>query len=151
MLIIYVIGCPLAALTILFVNRNRLDKPEALRYILLLYQGLKHSCFYWELVNTARKCLLLGLHVFIPDSLRVMKALFGVLTLFILSLLQARLKPFKISVINTLGKLLMTNVYRTQRNGIQFSNSLRWNRLHSRTTTRRAHCHFLWTHCVLQC
>lgn len=104
MLIIYVIGCPLAAFVVLFVNRNRLDKPEALRYILLLYQGLKHSCYYWELVNTTRKCLLLSLHVFIPDSLRVMKALFGVLTLFVLSLIQARLKPFKISVINTLGK-----------------------------------------------
>ena len=34
-----------------------------------------------------------------------MKALFGVFVLFMVSLLQARLKPFKINIISTLGKL----------------------------------------------
>jgi hypothetical protein len=33
-----------------------------------------------------------------------MKALFGVLTLFVISLVQARLKPFKISIITSLGE-----------------------------------------------
>lgn len=104
MLIFYVVGCPVAAFIILYTNRNQLDKPEVLKYIILLYQGLKHEMFYWELVNTLRKCLLLSFHVFIPDTLKTMKALFGVLTMFVISLAQSRLKPFKIEVISTLGK-----------------------------------------------
>ena len=55
MLIFYVFGCPMIALAILFKNRNRLDQPEVLKYIILLYQGLKHERYYWELVNTLRK------------------------------------------------------------------------------------------------
>lgn len=104
MLIFYVFGCPMIALAILFKNRNRLDQPEVLKYIILLYQGLKHERYYWELVNTLRKCLLLAFHVFIPDKFRIMKALFGVFVLFMVSLLQARLKPFKINIISTLGE-----------------------------------------------
>lgn len=104
MLVFYVIGCPVAAFIILYNNRNRLDKPEVLKYIILLYQGLKHEKYYWELVNTSRKVLLLSFHVFVPDDLKIMKALFGVLTMFVISLIQARLQPFKIGVISKLGK-----------------------------------------------
>ena len=42
--------------------------------------------------------------MFIPDKLRIMKALFGVFLLFMVSLLQARLKPFKINIVSTLGE-----------------------------------------------
>lgn len=104
MLVFYVFGAPFLAFAILYKNRNKLDKPEVLQYILLLYQGLKHDKYYWELVNTARKCVLLSLHVFIPDTLKIMKALFGVITLFVCSLIQMRLKPFKIGIITSLGK-----------------------------------------------
>jgi hypothetical protein len=94
-----VIGSPVAAFLILYINRNRLDKPEVLKYIILFYQGLKHDNYYWELVNTLRKVLLLSYHVFVPDDLKIMKALFGVLTMFLIYLVQARLQPFKINVI----------------------------------------------------
>ena len=104
MLIVYVIGAPLLAFFVLFKNRKNLDKPEIIKYILLLYQGLRHERYYWELVNTLRKCTLLGLQVFIPDSYTTVKALVGVLVLFICALMQARLNPFKINVISRLGK-----------------------------------------------
>ena len=104
MLLVYVIGAPLLAFFVLFKNRKNLDKPEIIKYILLLYQGLRHERYYWELVNTLRKCTLLGLQVFIPDSYTTVKALVGVLVLFICALMQARLNPFKISVISRLGK-----------------------------------------------
>jgi hypothetical protein len=94
-----VIGSPVATFLILYININRLDKPEVLKYIILLYQGLKHDNYYWKLVNTLRKVLLLSYHVFVPDDLKIMKALFGVLTMFLISLVQARLQPFKINVI----------------------------------------------------
>ena len=55
MIILYVIGCPALAFTILYKKKDELDNPEVLKYLLLLYQGLKHDKYYWELVNTFRK------------------------------------------------------------------------------------------------
>lgn len=77
MLVFYVIGAPIAAFIILFVNRTKLHKPEVLHYILLLYQGVKHDRYYWEMVNTFRKSSLLFLHVFVTNEFKIMKALFG--------------------------------------------------------------------------
>ena len=71
-----------------------------------MYQGLKHENYYWELINTTRKLILLALNVFVPDSLNIVKALVGVFTLFIISLIQGRIRPFKIDVITNLGKYL---------------------------------------------
>ena len=108
MIIFYVIGCPTVAFIILYKNRSRLDDPKVLRYIILLYQGLRHEVYYWELVNTLRKCFLLSLHVFIPDEFKIMKALVGVFIMFMIALLQARIRPFKISVVSRLGKIQHT-------------------------------------------
>ena len=105
MIILYVIGCPALAFTILYKKKDELDNPEVLKYLLLLYQGLKHDKYYWELVNTFRKWLLLSFHAFIPDEFRIMKALFGVLTMGVISIVQARLSPFKIEAISKLGEL----------------------------------------------
>lgn len=75
MLILYVAGFPFAVLLILVKNRKKLNEPQVLRYFLLLYQGLKHERYYWELVNTFRKFILLFLHVFIVDDFKVIKAM----------------------------------------------------------------------------
>ena len=107
MLVLYVIGFPVMHFTVLYINRNRLHDPVVIRYLLLLYQGVKHDRYYWELVNTTRKFLLLVLHIFISDDLKVLKALFGALILFISSLWQARLRPFKIGVVTDLGKFII--------------------------------------------
>jgi hypothetical protein len=109
MIVFYVVGFPAIAFLILYTNRQRLDKPEVIKYILLLYQGLNHDKYYWELINTIRKVLLLSYQVFIPDDYRLMKALFGVLTMFLISLLQERLKPFKIGIVSKLGKIACHN------------------------------------------
>ena len=125
MLIVYVIGAPLLAFFVLFKNRKNLDKPEIIKYILLLYQGLRHERYYWELVNTFRKCTLLGLQVFIPDNYKIVKALIGVLILFLWALMQARLKPFKIYLISQLGNSILFYNNRTQRN-VGKSNNFIW-------------------------
>ena len=104
MLIVYVIGSPLFAFLVLFRYRKCLDKPEIIKYFLLLHQGLRHERYYWELINTLRKCTLLGLQVFVPDSFKIVKALVGVLVLFLWALMQARLNPFKIRLVSVLGK-----------------------------------------------
>lgn len=105
MLIIYVAGFPILVFVILFTNRNHLNDPQVLRYFLLLYQGVKHDRYYWELVNTFRKFILLFLHVFIVDEFKVIKAMCGAFILFVCSIMQARLKPYKINVISDLGKI----------------------------------------------
>ena len=106
MLLVYVIGAPLAAFLILFKKRKNLDHPDVVKYILLLYQGLRHEVYYWELINTGRILVLLGLYVFIPDSYNIVKALIGVFILFVWSMAQYRLKPFKIGIISTLGNII---------------------------------------------
>jgi hypothetical protein len=102
MLIFYVIGFPLISSILLIKNRNKLDEPKVIQYILLLYQGLKHDKFYWEFVNTIRKLVLLILHVFISDELKALKVLFGSVVLFSFSILQGRLRPYKIDVVTNL-------------------------------------------------
>lgn len=101
-LVIYVIGLPILAFFALYMNRMKLNKPEVIHYILLLYQGLKHERYYWELVNTFRKFILIALQVFITNDFKIMKALLGACIMFILSVLQSRLRPFKIGVISDL-------------------------------------------------
>lgn len=105
MLIVYVIGCPVVAFIILYKFRTKLNDPKVLMYIILLYQGLRHQVYYWEMINSLRKFALLCFHVFIPDKLRIMKAMCGVLILFIISMLQSRMKPYKIKLISSLGSL----------------------------------------------
>ena len=131
MLIIYVIGSPLVMFLLVFKNRKKLGHPEVIQYILLLYQGLNHSKFYWEFVNTLRKFILLWIHVFITDRFKIVKALLGAVTMFVWSILQARLRPYKIEVVSDLGNNLIStfpilNLYRTQRNGFKYFNYIRW-------------------------
>ena len=57
-LIIWVIGMPVLALVALFKNRNYLESLTMKKYFLLLYQGLRPEVFYWEIVNTLRKFMI---------------------------------------------------------------------------------------------
>ena len=61
-LIIWVIGCPLIALALLIKNRKRLEKWKVKKYFLILYQGLKPRVFYWEIVSTFRKFMILAVN-----------------------------------------------------------------------------------------
>ena len=65
MLVIWVLGMPLIVFIILFRNRKDLDNPAVKKYFLMLYQGLRKETFYWELVNTLRKFLIVGFNVFL--------------------------------------------------------------------------------------
>ena len=104
MAIIYSISLPIWALTILVKNRDRLSDPNVLQYYILLYQGLNHNIYYWELINTCRKSSLLLLQAFIPRTYTATKILIGSSLIFWLSVIQARQKPFKIGIISSLGK-----------------------------------------------
>ena len=58
-LLVWGIGAPVLALVILFKYKNSLNTWNVQKYLLVLYQGLKSERFYWELINTTRKTLLL--------------------------------------------------------------------------------------------
>lgn len=119
-MVFYAIGFPVVVLIILFKIKNKLSDPRVLSYFILLYQGLRHERFYWELVNTFRKFLLLSLHVFIPDSNKILKSMFGSFVLFFTSVLQGRLKPFKIKVVSELEHKEMVASILTLYGGILF-------------------------------
>ena len=59
MLLVWGIGAPIAALIVLLKYKKSLDTWNVQKYLLVLYQGLKLERFYWELINTTRKTLLL--------------------------------------------------------------------------------------------
>ena len=59
MVIIWGIGIPVSALITMVKVRKILDTWDVQKYLLMLYQGLEIDKFYWELVNTVRKSLLL--------------------------------------------------------------------------------------------
>lgn len=61
-LAIWVIGLPVIGLIILTKNRNKLDDWSIKKYFLIVYQGLKPTCYYWEFVNTFRKFIILGIN-----------------------------------------------------------------------------------------
>jgi len=56
---------PIVALIILIKYRNNLEDSRVKNYLLILYQGLKPKTFYWELVNTLRKFLVLSFNAFL--------------------------------------------------------------------------------------
>ena len=59
MILVWGIGIPVSALITMVKLRKKLDSWDVQKYLLMLYQGLKLDRFYWELINTVRKCLLL--------------------------------------------------------------------------------------------
>jgi hypothetical protein len=120
MLIIYVAGFPISIIVILFKYKNKLADPKVLTYFLLLYQGLKHERFYWEIVNTFRKTSLLTMHVFITDDFKIIKALLGSFVLFTCSIIQIRLKPYKIDVVTVLEHREMISSILTLYGGLIF-------------------------------
>ena len=120
MLVFYSIGFPLLVAIILWRIKNKLSDPSVLQYFILLYQGVRHERYYWELVNMFRKFVLLSLHVFIPDERKILKSLFGSVILFITSVMQARLKPFKINAVSQLEHKEMLSSILTLYGGIIF-------------------------------
>ena len=102
------IGCPLLIFWILFKKRNSLSEPSVQRYLLMLYQGLKDKVFYWELVNTTRKILMIAINALLSTLPLVYSAVSAVLILIGLMRVQLRLQPYKHELNNKLEMEAMT-------------------------------------------
>ena len=94
-LIIWVIGMPLAALIILIYKRNALDDWTIKKYFLILYQGLRPKVFYWEFINTFRKVVILLINVALISYSLYFRVLVVTSFLFIIIKVQDWLKPYK--------------------------------------------------------
>lgn len=86
----------------LFRHRKSLDETHVQRYLLILYQGLKNKVFYWELVNTIRKILMISVNVLMSTQPLIYSATTAVIILVILLRIQIRLQPYKLDYNNKL-------------------------------------------------
>ncbi|CAI2376317.1 unnamed protein product [Moneuplotes crassus] len=95
MMVVWVIGCPMAALVILIKFRKNLDHDIVKRYFLVLYQGLKPKVFYWEFVNTLRKILIPLTNILLSRTDIFYRIMSAVIILIIMFRVQESLKPYK--------------------------------------------------------
>ena len=100
--VIWGIGIPVTALVLLIKYKNKLEQWEVQRYLLMLYQGLNKNRFYWELVNTLRKSLLLSISVFLSTVSLQYRALAATFLMIVFSRLQNKLSPYKLKENNRL-------------------------------------------------
>ena len=94
-LVVWVIGFPLIALVILIKYRAKLETLVIKKYLLLLYQGLNPSWFYWEYVNTLRKFLMLWWIVFSTSLSKDSRIMTGTIIVLIILRIQIYLQPYK--------------------------------------------------------
>jgi CDP-diglyceride synthetase len=123
-----VASCPLIAFILLWKNikKDKKGDNKVKQYLLILYQGLKPTKFYWEFVNTLRKVLLLFI-LMLSDILKVM---FSVLILYSTIRLQLYLKPYqndeynKIEILSLISGLVivLSTLLFTSDESVQFIN-----------------------------
>ena len=101
-IIFWSIGCPLVVFWILFKKRHTLNDPKVQRYLLILYQGLKDKVFYWELINTVRKIMMIAINALLSTLPLIYSAISAVMILIVLLRVQIRLQPYKQEVNNKL-------------------------------------------------
>ena len=101
-LIVWVLGIPIFAFTILYKNRHNLDSGPTRLIFLMLYQGYKHDKFYWEFVNTFRKVLLLVFSTLLSLFSVYYAAIISIGTLWIMLHIQHRIQPYENKKYNTI-------------------------------------------------
>ena len=102
------IGSPILIFWIMFKNRHSLQEPKVQRYLLMMYQGLKDKVFYWELINTMRKIIMIGINAFLSTLPLIYSASSAVIVLVGLMRLQLKLQPYKKELNNKLEMEAMT-------------------------------------------
>jgi len=101
-ILVWTIGSPLLAFFLLYRNRNKLNEAHVQKYYLMLYQGLRSRAYYWELINTIRKILMVAINVLMSTLPLTYAALTAVVTLLLLIRIQVNLAPYKLPLNNDL-------------------------------------------------
>lgn len=100
MIILWVIGMPIVGFFLLYINRKKLDEKKVMESYVILYQGLRRKHYYWEIVNTLRKVIILSLNILINEP--IYKALSGCLFLIFMMRVQDAVRPYNLKVVNDL-------------------------------------------------
>ena len=128
----WVFFLPILSLILLFKNFHKGEDNKIKIYFLILYQGLKSNCFYWEFVNSLRKVLILVTFAVLSTFSPIYKILTSVLILTITARIQINLSPYKNrkhSEIEMLGitagtATLFSGLVYTSANTVSFLNTL---------------------------
>ncbi|CAI2377869.1 unnamed protein product [Moneuplotes crassus] len=105
--IIWVAGLPLVALWVLIKNRESLNEVKIQSYFLILYQGFRSECFYWEFLNSFKKFLLLSIHSLLNTSSVNYQIALSVICLVGFFYFQKYMQPFKTKENNQIDLLAL--------------------------------------------
>mmetsp|Transcript_23413 Transcript_23413/g.26832 ORF Transcript_23413/g.26832 Transcript_23413/m.26832 type:complete len:295 (+) Transcript_23413:26-910(+) len=94
-LAIWIVGAPVAAFVLLYRHIHKGDDSLVKQYFMILYQGLKPACFYWEFVNTLRKVVILMVLAVLVTYTPFYRLIISIVVLVASSRLQIYLKPYK--------------------------------------------------------
>jgi len=115
-LIAWVISVPVIIFVLLLKNIKKDEDNVIKKDLLIIYQGLRPECFYWEFINTIRKMLLL-ITLLMSDEFKFWLA--SVL-LIGTARLQLTLKPYKIQTNNHVEVLAVSAAIVTILSGLVF-------------------------------
>ncbi|CDW82324.1 UNKNOWN [Stylonychia lemnae] len=104
-IIVWGLGIPFFALSILIAKRKKLDNFEIRQRFGFLYRGYRKDYYYWEIVIMYRKILIIFAAVFISNFGIVAQALIVFFILIIFLLINFKKQPFNTLVLNDLETL----------------------------------------------
>ncbi|CDW87730.1 UNKNOWN [Stylonychia lemnae] len=104
-IIVWGLGIPFFALTILIRKRKKLDNFEIRQRYGFLYRGYRKEYYYWEIVIMYRKILIIFTAVFISNFGIIAQALIVFFTLIVFLLINFKKQPFNTLVLNDLETL----------------------------------------------
>ena len=93
-LIVYTFGLPMLVFVFLWRNRNHLQDQIPMTRYGLFYGAYKPSCFYWEVVITARKVSIVMLSVFGPAMGPILQAQVALLIFLICIVVEIYGDPY---------------------------------------------------------
>lgn len=100
MILLWVIGLPVAGFIIVRFYREKLDDPIVLSRYRIIFQGYRKEAYYWEFVNIFRKVSMVMINTFLGIYPPIYKTFVATLTLAIILRQQEQVQPYKIKIMN---------------------------------------------------
>ena len=102
---------PVAAFMTLYKYRKSLDKEIMKNYYLILYQGLRKGVFYWEMVNTVRKVLILAFNTILSILPIFFRIILCIVVMIAILRIQMHLNPYTLNYNNDIEmKAIMAGI-----------------------------------------
>jgi len=96
--VVFVIGVPIAALYILYLNRHRLDHRRIRSTFGFLFEGYRKKMFFWEFVVLLRKVSILAVALFWEDAF--LQSIVGLFVLIISIVVHMACWPYEDTFLN---------------------------------------------------